>query len=51
MNNLRMYCLTMKPSHEKMILELGYHPVGLGDKNFSNKFLSDKSDNNISKKT
>ncbi len=50
MNNLRMYCLTMKPSHEKLILELGYHPVGLGDKNFSNKFLSDKSDNNISKK-
>ena len=45
-----MYCLTMKPEHEKEISDLKYIPVGLGKEKFSKNFLSDKSGETISEK-
>ena len=50
MKNLNMFCLTLEPSHYKFIKELGYIPVGLGDKNFDDGWFRDKSGINISKK-
>ena len=50
MTNLSMYCLTLKPEHEKKISDLKYIPVGLGIKKFSKNFLSDKSGETISEK-
>ncbi len=50
MNNLKMFCLTLEPSHEKYIKSLNYIPVGLGDKIFSNDCFSDKVGDNISYK-
>ena len=49
-NNLKMYCLTTNPVHLEIIKKIGYLPVGLGEKKFSNEFLSDKNGQNISKK-
>ena len=45
-----MFCLTLEPSHYNFIKELGYTPVGLGEKLFNNDWLTDKSGKNISKK-
>ena len=45
-----MFCLSLEPNHYKFIKDLGYIPVGLGDKNFDNSWFSDKSGTNISKK-
>ena len=45
-----MFCLSLEPNHYKFIKDLGYTPVGLGDKNFDNNWFSDKSGINISKK-
>ena len=39
MTNLSMYCLTLKPEHEKKISDLKYIPVGLGKEKFSKNFL------------
>ena len=50
MKNLNMFCLTLEPSHYNFIKELGYTPVGLGEKLFNNDWLTDKSGKNISKK-
>tara|TARA_Y100000590_G_scaffold377832_1_gene444339 strand:+ start:29 stop:850 length:822 start_codon:yes stop_codon:yes gene_type:complete len=50
MKNLQMFCLTLEPNHYNFIKELGYSPVGLGDKNFDSKWFSDRSEENISKK-
>jgi len=50
MINLLMYCLTLNPNHLGSIKKLGYLPVGLGDSNFSNKWLTDKTNTNISHK-
>ena len=50
MENLNMFCLTLEPNHYEFIKQLGYIPVGLGDKNFDNNWLSDKSGINISGK-
>ncbi len=52
MNNLKMFCLTLEPSHLKFIKELNYIPVGLGEKIFHNNegWFTDKLDNNISEK-
>jgi len=52
MNNLKMFCLTLEPSHHKFIKQLGYIPVGLGDKTFKNnsEWLTDKSGLSISEK-
>ena len=40
----------MEPNHYDFIKELGYMPVGLGEKNFNPNWMSDKSKDNISKK-
>ena len=50
MKNLNMFCLSLEPNHYQFIKKLGYLPVGLGNKDFDNNWLSDKSGNNISKK-
>ena len=50
LNNLKMFCLTLQPEHTKIIKSLNYIPVGLGEKNFSNDCLSDKSGSTISNK-
>ncbi len=49
-NNLQMYCLTLDPSHLSYIKNLGYIPVGLGEKIFPESFLTDNTKENISKK-
>ena len=50
MKNLNMFCISLEPNHYKFIKDLGYIPVGLGDKYFNNEFFSDKTGLNISKK-
>ena len=50
MKNLRMFCLSLEPNHYEFIKELGYIPVGLGEKQFNEDWFSDKSGINISKK-
>ncbi len=40
MRNLKMFCLTLEPSHLGFIKGLNYTPVGLGEKKFSNELLS-----------
>ncbi len=50
MKNLNMFCLTLESNHYKFIKELGYIPVGLGEKNFNENWFSDKSGINISEK-
>ena len=50
MKNLNMFCITLEPDHYKFIKKLGYTPAGLGNKNFSSEWLSDKSGINISEK-
>ena len=50
MNNLKMYCLSLNPNHLDLIEKIGYVPVGLGSKNFSNSWQNDKLGINISNK-
>ena len=50
MKNLKMFCLTLEPNHYEFIKNLGYLPVGLGEKKFNDNWFSDKSGNNISEK-
>ena len=50
MKNLQIYCISMEPSHLSFIKELGYIPVGLGEKNFSNDWMRDNTGDNISDK-
>ena len=50
MKNLKMFCLSLEPSHLKFIQKLNYIPVGLGTKTFSNEWMTDKTGDNISKK-
>ena len=50
MKNLKIYCLSLSSSHLDLIENIGYTPVGLGEETFSDKWLSDKSGDNISKK-
>ena len=45
-----MFCLSLNPSHYNFINNLGYTPVGLGEKDFSKEWFTDKSGDNISKK-
>ena len=45
-----MFCLSLNPSHYNFINNLGYTPVGLGEKDFSREWFTDKSGDNISKK-
>ena len=50
MNKLQMFCLSLEPNHHVFIKELGYIPVGLGEKHFNKDWLTDKSGINISEK-
>ena len=52
MNKLKMFCLTLEPAHKEFIKQLGYIPVGLGEKNFHdlNEWFTDKSGISISEK-
>ena len=50
MKNLQIFCLSLNPLHKNLIDKLGYTPVGLGSNIFSESWLSDKSENNISLK-
>ena len=45
-----MYCITIYDEHFDKIKDLGYIPVGLGNKIFSKKFLTDTTKKNISEK-
>ena len=47
MQNLKIYCISLNPLHLKLINKLGYIPVGLGDKKFSQEWIQDKAGNNI----
>jgi len=50
MSNLNMFCISLEPNHFSFIKKLGYIPVGLGEKNFDNNWLSDRSGKSISEK-
>ena len=43
MNNLKMFCLSLEPNHCEFIKSLGYMPVGLGEKDFDQNWITDKS--------
>ena len=45
-----MYCISIDNNLFKKISNLGYLPVGLGDSNFSNDWITDKDGENIAKK-
>ena len=42
MKNLKMFCISLEPNHYDFIKSLGYEPVGLGDKNFNEKWFRDR---------
>ena len=46
-DNLQMYCISMEPSHFSFIKNLGYIPVGLGNKDFGKEWLRDNTGKNI----
>ena len=51
MKNLQMFCLTLDNNHLEKIKKFEYTPVGLGEDNFSEEWLTDKSGNdNIAEK-
>jgi hypothetical protein len=50
MKNLTMYCISLKPNHLEKIKQIGYIPVGLGNKNFSSEWTKDNTHQNISSK-
>ena len=45
--NLKIYCISLNPLHKKLIEDIGYIPVGLGDMNFENGWLRDNTQENI----
>ena len=50
MKNIKIYCITLNNEHYEKINQLGYLPVGLGNKIKSKSFLRDNTNNNISEK-
>ena len=50
MKNLKMFCISLEPNHYNFIKNLGYIPVGLGDKDFNDDWFKDKLGINISRK-
>ena len=51
MNKIKyMYCISIDNSTFNKITNLGYLPVGLGDSQFSNEWITDKDGKNISDK-
>ena len=47
---LNMYCIAVEESDLKLIKDLGYIPVGLGNKSFTSEWYRDNTGNNISNK-
>ena len=45
-----MYCISIDNNILDKILNLGYLPVGLGESNFTSKWITDKNGQNISHK-
>ena len=45
-----MFCISLEPNHYNFIKNLGYEPVGLGDKDFNDDWFNDKLEINISRK-
>ena len=45
-----MYCLCLKDSHLEKVKKLNYHPVGLGSGQFSENWIRDNTETNISSK-
>ena len=50
MKSLMMYCLSLNNEDFEKIKTLGYEPVGLGDKYFSDNWIRDNEGENISYK-
>ena len=50
MNNINMFCISLRPEHLNIIKDLNYIPVGLGVENFSNDWLTDKNKFSIAEK-
>ena len=50
MKNLKMFCITLEPSHIDLIKSLDYDPVVLGEKKPSINCFGDKTGENISSK-
>ena len=48
MKPLKMYCISLNPSHLELIKKIDYVPVGLGGNQFNAEWLTDKSNENIS---
>ena len=44
---MKMFCISMNPDHINLIKKIGYLPVGLGNKIFSDEWHQDKNDINI----
>ena len=50
MQNLKIYCMCLNNNYLEKVVQLNYIPVGLKNKNFSNKWLRDNTLKNISEK-
>ncbi len=50
MKKVSIYCISLEPNHYDFIKQIGYKPVGLGEKFFNKDWLSDKTGKNISNK-
>ena len=50
MKKVTLYCISLNPDHYNKINSLGYIPVGLGEKLFSKKWMTDKGGSSISEK-
>ena len=50
MNKLKMYCICLHDRNYRTVKDLGYIPVGLGKKSFSDGWLRDNQGENISEK-
>ena len=48
MHNLKIYCMCLENSYLNIVKKLGYIPVGLKNKNFSDEWLRDNTMENIS---
>ena len=46
----KIYCMCLHEHHLNNLVKLNYIPVGLGKNIFSNNWLKDNTENNISKK-
>ena len=47
MSKLKIFCITLNPSHLDLIKKIGYEPVGLGDASFNNEWIQDKIGDSI----